>query len=84
MTKIVLLYRANLPYGVETRPWHIRTNGLPKLLEKLQLLLLTKHRLASCQTLKLKDEFGLLTPKLMLYLFGHSLEPSGDLLLVSA
>jgi hypothetical protein len=29
---IVLLYRTNLPYGVKTHPWHVRANGLPKLL----------------------------------------------------
>jgi hypothetical protein len=42
MAKIVLLHRANLPYGVKTRPWHVRANRLPKPLEELQLLLLTE------------------------------------------
>jgi hypothetical protein len=40
MTKVVLLHRANLPYSVKTRPWHVRANRLPKPLEELQFLLL--------------------------------------------
>src|SRR5215203_2934344 len=84
MAKIVLLHRTNLPYGVKTRPWHVRTNGLPKPLEDLPFLLLTEQKFAPGQTLKLKDKFGLLTPKLLLDLLGHPLEPSGDLLLISA
>jgi hypothetical protein len=84
MTKVVLLYGTYLPYSVKTRPWHLRANGLPEPLEELQLLLLTEHRLASCQALELEDEFRVLTPKLMLYLLGHPVEPIGDLLLVSA
>ena len=33
MTVIVLPYRTNLPYSVETRPWHIWVNGVAKPLE---------------------------------------------------
>ncbi len=71
MMAIVLLYRTNLPYGVKTRPWHLRIQGLPKPLEELQLLLLTEHRLPSGGSLELKDEFGSLTPELLLDLSGH-------------
>jgi hypothetical protein len=84
MTKVVLLYRTDLPYGVETRPWHIRTNRLAKPLLELELLLLTEHRLASGQTLKLEHEVGFLTSELVLDLGCHPIEPCGDLLLVSA
>jgi hypothetical protein len=59
MNVVMLLYRTNLPYGVKTHPWHIRTNRMAKPLEELQLLLLPEHQLASGNTLKLKDEFGL-------------------------
>jgi hypothetical protein len=68
---VVLLYRTNLSYGVETRPWCFRANRLAKLLENLQLLLLTEHRLASGHALKLENEFGFLTPELVLYLSSH-------------
>ena len=71
MTVIVLPYRTNLPYSVETRPWHIWVNGVAKPLEELQLLLLTEHQVASGHTLKLKDELGFLTPKLLLDLLSH-------------
>src|SRR5215216_6997648 len=84
MTVVVFLYRTNLPVSVETRPWCLWANGLPKPPEKLQLLLLTEHRLASGQTLKLKDEFGLGTFKLVFDLLSHPIEPSGDFLLISA
>ena len=70
MLVVVLLYRINLPYSVETCPWCFRANGLAKLLEDLQLLLLTEHRLASGHALKLENEFGFLTPKLVLDLGG--------------
>ncbi len=84
MMVVVLLYRANLPYSVKTRPWHVRANGLAKPLEQLQLLLITEHHLASGGTLELKDEFGFLAPKLLLDLGGHPIEAGGDLLLISA
>src|SRR5215212_1278719 len=84
MTKVVLLHRTNLPPSVITRPWHVRVNGLPKLPEELQLLLFAEHHLTSGGTLELQDEFGFLTPKLLLDLFGHAIEPCGDLLLISA
>src|SRR5687768_17107660 len=84
MTVVVLLYRANLPYCVETRPWHVRFNGLPKPLEQLELLLLTEHQFASGRTLKLEDKLRLGTSELLLDLGGHPIEPSGDLLLISA
>src|SRR5919112_1229277 len=84
MNVVMLLYRTDLPYGVKTHPWHVRTNRFPKPLEQLQLLLLPEHHVASGHTLKLKDEFGLLTPKLLLDLLGHPIEPCGDSLLVSA
>src|SRR5918995_1675682 len=83
MTKVVFLYRTNLPRTVITRPWHLRVNGSPKLLEELQFLLLTEHHLASGGTLKLKDEFGFLTSELLLDLLGHPIEPCCELLLVS-
>src|SRR5918992_1868200 len=79
---IVLFYRSDLSYGVKTHPWHLRANGLSKPPEKLQLLLLPEHQLASGHTLKLKHEFGLLTTKLLLDLGGHPIEACGDLLLV--
>src|SRR5215208_3946107 len=84
MMVVVLLHRADLPSTVITRPWHVRVNGSPKLPEVLQLLLLAEHRLASGGTLELKDEFGFLTPKLLLDLLGHPIEPRGEFLLVSA
>ena len=68
---VVLLYRTNLSYGVETRPWCFRTNRLAKPLENLQLLWLTKHRLASGHALKLENEFGFLTTELVLDLPSH-------------
>jgi hypothetical protein len=83
MAKIALLYRTNLPYGVKTRPWHIRANRLPKPLKQLQLLLLTEQKVASGQTLKLKDEFRFFTSELLLDLGGHPIEAGGDLLLIS-
>jgi hypothetical protein len=60
MTVVVLLYRANLPNGVETRPWHVRANGLPKPPEELLFLLLTEQQFATGQTLEPENEFGLL------------------------
>src|SRR5215203_6830465 len=84
MMVVVLLHRADLPSTVITRPWHVRVNGSPKLPEVLQLLLLAEHHLASGGTLELKDEFGFLTPKLLLDLLGHPIEACSDLLLVSA
>ena len=84
MNVVMLLYRSNLPYSVKTHPLHLRTNGLAKPLEDLQLLLLTEHQLASGHTLKLKDEFRLLTPKLLLDLGGHPIEAGGYLFLISA
>src|SRR5918995_391281 len=84
MTKVVLLYRTDLPGGVKTRPWHLRPNRLPKPLEDLQLLLLTEEKLASGKTLELKDEVGSLTPELLFDLLGHPIEAAGDLLLISA
>src|SRR5918993_3545365 len=83
MTKVVFLYRANLPRTVITRPWHVRVNGSPKLPEELQLLLIAEHHLASGGTLELEDEFGFLTLKLVLDLSGHPIKPSGEFLLVS-
>jgi hypothetical protein len=62
MTKVVLLYRTNLPYGVKPSPWHVWANGLSKPLENLQLLLLTEQKFASGQTLKLKDALGFSSP----------------------
>src|SRR5829696_8705965 len=84
MTVVVLLYRANLPYGVKTCPRHVRVNGLPKPPEDLLSLLLTEHQFASGQTLELEHEFGLLISELLLDLASHLIEPSGDLLLISA
>src|SRR5215212_10454857 len=84
MTIVMLLDRANLSYGVKTRPRHIRANGLPKLPEELQLLLLSEHHPPSGGTLELEDEFGFLTPKLLLDLGCHPIESGADLLLVSA
>src|SRR5215203_3458481 len=84
MTIVMLLYRANLSYGVKTRPRHIRANGLPKLPEELQLLLLAEHHLASGGTLELKDEFRFGSLKLLLDLSGHPIEPGGEFILVSA
>ena len=71
MMVVVLLYRANLPRTVITRPWHVRVNGSPKVPEQLQLLLITEHHLAPGGALELEDEFGFLTPKLLLDLRGH-------------
>src|ERR671911_1152054 len=85
MRVVVLLYRAQLPpFSVKTRPWHIRVNRLAKPLEDLQLLLLTEHQFASGRTLKLEDKLRLGTSELLLDLGGHPIEPSGDLLLISA
>src|SRR5688500_5520392 len=84
MAVVVLLYRTNLACSVKTHPWHVLPNGLPKLPEDLQLLLLTEHHLSSCGTLELEDESGFLTTKLLLDLGGHPIEAGGDLLLVSA
>src|SRR5215204_1335408 len=84
MTKIVFLYWTNLPRSVKTRPWRIRTNRLPKLLQDLQFLLLAEHHLASGGTLELEDEFGFGTLELLLDLLGHPIEACGDLLLVPA
>src|SRR5918992_5792325 len=83
MTKVVLLHRTDLPPSVITRPWHVRVNRLPKLPEEVQLLLIAEHHLASGGTLELEDEFGFLTPELVLDLSGHPIEPSGEFLLVS-
>src|SRR5918997_1668628 len=82
MMVVVLLYRTDLPYSVKTCPRRLRANSLAKPLEDLQLLLISEHRLASGQTLKLQDEFGFLTPKLLLDLGGHPIE-AGGLLLIS-
>jgi hypothetical protein len=84
MTKVVLLYRTNLPYGVKPSPWHVWANGLSKPLENLQLLLLTEQKFASGQTLKLKDAFGFLISELLFDLPRHPIEPRGVLLLISA
>src|ERR687897_492938 len=83
MMVVVLLYRADLPRTVITRPWHLRVNGSPKLPEEPQFLLLTEHFLASGGTLKLKDEFGLVAFELLLDLLGHPIEPCCEFLLVS-
>src|SRR5687767_1210303 len=53
MTKVMFLYRTNLPCSVKTRPWHIWVNGSPKLPQDLQFLLLAEHHLSSGGTLKL-------------------------------
>src|ERR687891_270008 len=71
MSKVVFLYRTNLPRTVITRPWHVRVNGSPELPEELQLLLLTEHFLASGGTLELENEVGLFAFELLLYLSGH-------------
>src|SRR5918999_1541838 len=71
MMVVVLLYRTNLPCTVITCPWHLRVNGSPKVPEELQLILLTEHVLPSGGTLELKDEFGVVTPELLLDLGGH-------------
>src|SRR5215218_2794108 len=84
MTKVVFLYWTNLPCSVKTRPWRIRTNRLPKVLQDLQFLLLAEHHLPSGGTLELEDEFGFGTPDLLLDLLGHPIEACGDLLLVTA
>src|SRR5215216_6979594 len=84
MTKVVLLYRADLSHSVKTYPWCIRIQGLPKPLLELELLLISEHQFASGATLELEHEFGFLTVKLVLDLGCHSIEPIGDLLLVSA
>src|SRR5215207_9492133 len=84
MTKVVLLYWTNLPCSVKTRPWRIRTNRLPKVLQDLQFLLLAEHHLASGGTLELEDEFGFGAPELLLDLGCHPIEACGDLLLISA
>src|SRR5215217_8739781 len=84
MLVVVLLHRTNLPYGVKTCPGCIRANGLAKTLEELQLLLLTEHRLASGQTLKLEHELRLGTTELVLDLSSHPIEPISDFLLISA
>src|SRR5215213_371625 len=83
MMVVALLYRANLPRTVKPSPWHLRVNGSPKVPEELQLLLLSEHVLASGGTLKLKDEFGFLTPELLLDLLGHPIEPCCEFFLVS-
>jgi hypothetical protein len=83
VTKVVLLYRTNLPYGVKPNPWHLRPNGLSKPLEELHLLLLTEQRFTSGKTLKLKDEFRFVIPKLLRDLPSHPIEPRDDLLLIS-
>jgi hypothetical protein len=80
MTVVVLFYRTDLPYSVKTRPWHVWANRLPKPLKELKLLLISKHQFASGQTLKLENQFGFLTPELILYLGGHPIEASGNLL----
>jgi hypothetical protein len=84
MTVVVLFYRTNFPYSVKTCPWHVWVNRLPKPLEELQLLLIAEHLFASGQALKLEDEFGFLTPELLLDLSRHLIEASGNLLLISA
>ena len=84
MNVVMLLYRTNLPYSVKTHPWHIRLNRFAKPLEELELFLLTEHQFASGHTLKLKDEFELLTLKLLLDLGCHPIEACGDLLFISA
>jgi hypothetical protein len=84
MTKIVLRHRTNLPYSVKTCPGCIRTYRFTKPLEDLQLLLLTEHHLPSGGTLELEHQIRLVTPELLLNLFGHPIEPCADLLLVSA
>src|SRR5687767_5651896 len=83
MTKVVFLYRTNLPRTVITCPWHLRVNGSPKLPEELQFLLLAEHHLAPGGTLELEDEVGFLTPELFLDLLGHPIEPCCEFLLVS-
>jgi hypothetical protein len=83
MMVVVLLYRTNLPYSVKTCPGCIPADGLAKLLEKLQLLLLTKHRLAPGHALKLENEFRLGVTELLLDLSCHPIEPSGHLFFIS-
>src|SRR5918994_4474205 len=80
----MLLHRTNFPESIETRPWHLRANRLPELLEQLQLLLFAEHHLASGGTVELENEFGLLTPDLLLDLPSHPIEPSSNFLLISA
>ena len=84
MTKVVLLYWTDLSYSVKTYPRCFRIQGLPKPLEVLQLLLIPEHQFASGHTLKLKDEFGLLTTELVLDLGSHPIEAGGDRLFISA
>ena len=84
MTKVVLLYRTDLPYSVKPSPWHVRPNRFSKPLEELHLLLISEQRSTSGKTLKLKDEFRFVIPKLLRNLPSHQIEPGGDLLLISA
>src|SRR5215207_994782 len=56
---------------------------IAELPEEVQLLLIPEHHLASGGTLELEDEFGFLSPKLVLDLLGHPIKPSGEFLLVS-
>src|SRR5215216_2188765 len=84
MTVVVLLYWTDLPYSVETCPRCIQANGLAKPPENLLFLLLTEQQFASGRTFKLEDQFGLLISELLLDLASHLIEPSGDLLLISA
>jgi hypothetical protein len=83
MHTVMLLHRIDLRYGVETRLWHIRTNRLAKPPEVLQLLLLPEHQFASGDTLERKHEFGMAT-KSLVDLGGYPIEPSVNLLLISA
>src|SRR5215211_6897636 len=80
---VVLLYWTDLPYGVKTCPRCFRANSLPKPLEELHLFLLTEHRLASGQTLKLEHKHRLGAPKLVLDLCGHPIKPGGHPVLIS-
>jgi hypothetical protein len=56
---VVLAHGADLPVSVKTRPWRLRTERLPELPEKLELLLIAKHCLASRDTVEMEHEFGL-------------------------
>ena len=43
MVAVVLAHGADLPVGVKTYPWHLRTDRSPELPEDPHLLLLTEH-----------------------------------------
>ena len=86
MMVVVLLYRTNLPYSVETCPWcrsgstawRNRSRSCSFSCSREHLVLpRVKHS-------ELQDEFGFLSSELLLDLPSHPIEADSQLFLISA